>query len=446
MGRIENEDVKMKKILILSYHFPPMNVIASQRALGYANHFKKFGLDPTVLTFDWNKTIQNQYCSKRDFDKRIIYENYENYKVIRIPVIQSFWFKIFNFFSKLKMNKLMVLLSWAIGGLDSNYELYNFRLSELRFLSKNCQNYDLAISIFSPHFHARNLYKIHRFSNLPYIIDHRDLWSNRILHKYYHPKFKMKVQDYFISYYWKKWEHKSMLSIITSSPWADKLEEIVSKPVLVITNGFDPKELDGIRKVEKKENDLSIVHVGSIYSQQKLEVFLEGLRDFVLKNKRLNIHVYFIGAERSNSKSGVYSFEQDIRSRIDRYLSCENYTITERVERKDALEWMANADVLYFPSFPDTPGTYSGKIFEYLMVGKPILMVPNDNDVCSSLIMETMAGNICSSPSEVTEFFERFVTDNKAVSSQIRNHNKIDFYTRENQTRILANEILKRLN
>jgi len=67
---MSEDNTNMKKILILSYHFPPMNVIASQRALGYANNFKKFGFEPTIVTYDWTKKAEDQYCLQPEYDDR----------------------------------------------------------------------------------------------------------------------------------------------------------------------------------------------------------------------------------------------------------------------------------------------------------------------------------------------------------------------------------------
>src|SRR5687768_6104456 len=43
----------MTTILIVSYFFPPCNIVAAQRIKSFADNFKKFGLYPVIVTRHW---------------------------------------------------------------------------------------------------------------------------------------------------------------------------------------------------------------------------------------------------------------------------------------------------------------------------------------------------------------------------------------------------------
>jgi ATP-dependent Lon protease len=45
--------------------------------------------------------------------------------------------------------------------------------------------------------------------NLPYILDYRDLWNNRIININYRPNITEKIQDDVSAYWWKKWSKKA---------------------------------------------------------------------------------------------------------------------------------------------------------------------------------------------------------------------------------------------
>ena len=47
----------MKKVIIISYFYPPCNLTASQRAYNWGRYFKEFGYDPIIITRKWDHTI-----------------------------------------------------------------------------------------------------------------------------------------------------------------------------------------------------------------------------------------------------------------------------------------------------------------------------------------------------------------------------------------------------
>lgn len=49
----------MKKVLIISYFFPPCNLTASQRSMGWARYLREQGWDPIVVTRNWEQHISH---------------------------------------------------------------------------------------------------------------------------------------------------------------------------------------------------------------------------------------------------------------------------------------------------------------------------------------------------------------------------------------------------
>ncbi|MFM7666825.1 MAG: glycosyl transferase family 1, partial [Bacteroidota bacterium] len=43
----------MKKVLIISYFFPPCNLTASNRIAGWKKHLPEFGIYPIIVTRNW---------------------------------------------------------------------------------------------------------------------------------------------------------------------------------------------------------------------------------------------------------------------------------------------------------------------------------------------------------------------------------------------------------
>lgn len=225
---MDKGSANMKKILILSYHFPPMNVIASQRALGYANHFKKFGFEPTVVTFQWEKEFSEQFCEKNNFDERTEKENNGLYNLVKLPLFRSKRVKTLSIIEKSFFGRIGVLISWLFGELDTSAHLLNYKIVEKYFLKGHLKDhkYDYILGVFSPHFNLSNAAWAGKKYNIPYTLDFRDLWDNRIIRTNYNPNLTEKIQDKIYGYYWKRWIRKSNFYSITSQPWLEKLETI----------------------------------------------------------------------------------------------------------------------------------------------------------------------------------------------------------------------------
>ena len=73
----------------------------------------------------------------------------------------------------------------------------------------------------------------------------------------------------------------------------------------------------------------------------------------------------------------------------------KNCFFIDKVSQKESVEMMRTADInLLIQPFVGRKGVYTGKIFDYLSVQKPILAVIDKEDVAADLIKETNAGYI----------------------------------------------------
>ena len=66
----------MKKVLFLSFYFPPRNRISSYRSSGFCRHLRKFNWKPTVICEDWP-------IGAPDYDESLL-DGLENLDVHRI--------------------------------------------------------------------------------------------------------------------------------------------------------------------------------------------------------------------------------------------------------------------------------------------------------------------------------------------------------------------------
>lgn len=428
----------MKKILILSYHFAPLNVIASKRAVGFARYLKSYGFEPTVLTFDWNKTFEEQYCDIEDFDKLIKREETPDFKVVRIPVIRKKRLLDIERKEGTRLYSLWALICRLSGNLDIKPRLISFGLSEKYYLENyiNKGDFDVVMGIYSPHFHLRNIWHLHQKLALPYVLDFRDLWNNKYLGQDLLKSKSEKLETRLTSFYWKKWcTHAAFLSTV-SGPLAMALNNITGKNTLVFTNGFDAESI--LEQPKRKESDeFVIAHTGTIYPEnQRIDIILDGVKSFQQNYPEANIRLKFIGLKKD--KEQVNS----LIKKMEQAYSDINMEITGRLPYEEALRIQQQADLLIFPTNPVVPGMVSGKIYEYLISGTPILAAPHDTGAVKQLLTETGSGVCVNTAAEVGEMIDKiyhkdlvFEPDSEAVKQ----------YSRKFQTGRLADELTNNL-
>lgn len=165
--------------------------------------------------------------------------------------------------------------------------------------------------------------------------------------------------------------------VTVSEPMAETLRARHRKPAIVVLNGFDaaerPQPADGSRD---QDHALHIVYTGLIYP---------GRRD----PAALFAAVTSLGALGGQVKMTFYG--QDLRgvtAAAERYGVAANVHVCSAIPYRESLAVQRRADVLLLLLWndPREAGVYTGKLFEYVGAGRPILAVGSDAGVAADLI------------------------------------------------------------
>lgn len=406
------------KILLLSYHFPELNVIASQRAAAFAKHLPTMGHEVTVITLDWEVLAPNVHGVVQGEGFRQATYGAATVHYLKTPkAIEDTW-----------PGKMGIIRNWAQGNFEGNagkayYALFRNHMRSLLQREKH----DLLMGVFSPHHHLKLCYELHQEFGISYHLDFRDLWSNRIAMEGYSPSPVEKVQDAFIRKHWKKWLDSAERFSITSEPWRNYLNQFTSTEGVVVRNGFEPDEFEEVPPVAFDR--FTVAYTGSIYLSQRLELFLEGFALFCEKHP--TAQVLFLGSEVASKGGDPTARHTDLHALVSAYLDEQNFTITPRQPREQALGTMLGANVLLFCAIAELSGWYSGKFLEYLGSGTPILLCPPDHDVLIEAISQTKSGFIASTPKDVVSQLNRI----KDGDIPQQDENAVKAYSREAQIR-----------
>jgi len=429
----------VKKVLIISYYYPPNNNIPSWRPYSWANYFSgedHGNAEVHVISRYWDgseKKWEDQVNPSPQQRNHI--HHYSPTHAAHYLVTHSTLKKILKAAGKfLLLNKAIYFLSNLFGFHHIEVDTYfSFR----KYIQKTFpKGYFDTVLVTSPPLNVLRLgYQLKRhFPTAFFVADFRDLWDIDELKTDYTPGPKARFYNSLFKRSIRKWLKRYDLVTGVSLPLVKKITALNKNiPFEVITNGFETALL---REQSKEQLPaFTIASIGSIYPIQNMQALTEGIIGFASQNNfSRDIVVQFVGAKATNGGIG-HAFGGRLPEGM--------LSVTDRVDRSEALKLLKSANVLVYPVCMGYQGIYSGKMFEYLASGNNILIAPGDNDVLDELLKETKAGVSKNTGEEVTLQLQQWYDEWKSKGFVSYNGlpEKIDNYSRENQAAKLSRAI-----
>lgn len=379
----------MKKVLIITYYWPPSGGAGVQRWLKFVKYLPQLGYEPHVYTPSNPEAPAQDASLQKDVPKEAI--------IIKRPILEPYTF--YKKFTGKKGNVNAGFLSedkdsrqkfteklsiWIRGNLFIPDARVFWVRPSVKFLKSYIQenNIDIVVSSGPPHSMHLIAMKLQQQLGIKWIADFRDPWTNIDFYK-----------DLMLSEWADKKHHRLEKEVLQKADEvitigktiAQELEEIRGKKVSVITNGFDND--DFTTTALKDDNSFSIIHIGSINSDRNHKIFWSGIRELVDENENFakKLKLKFIGKLDYSVIEDMESFQLKDKTEIISY-----------IPHNEAVNNLSAADLLYLPlnNTPNAKGILSGKFFEYLAVGKPILGIGHPNGDAAEIMNETQAGAI----------------------------------------------------
>ncbi|MBA1420214.1 MAG: hypothetical protein FAF03_04955 [Epsilonproteobacteria bacterium] len=347
-----------KNILIISIYYPPIQSIASNRIYSFAKYLDKEKYNIFVLTLDSQKEYSN------DLD---------GVSVIRVK--NDIFFKPFIFTKR--THKLIhytkVLYNRVINYFfEDSYRGWVKKSLEIipNIIEKN--SIDIMLSSYAPTSpHTVALQTKKRFPHLRWIVDMRDEMSQN-------PFINRRMKKKYIQLESEIFNYADALTTV-SKPILDEFKMLSNEKELLfreIRNGYDFE----IKDSNYRNEVFTIAYVGNFYGDRNPNIFLQALNSLVDKRKRKIVKVKFVGV-----KTHFY-LPSSLVNAVDVIPSVEHGKAIEIMRQSDAL-------LLIHPT-NGRKGVFTGKLFEYLAVMKPIIALIDEDDVAAQLIKEVNAGVI----------------------------------------------------
>jgi glycosyltransferase involved in cell wall biosynthesis len=216
---------------------------------------------------------------------------------------------------------------------------------------------------------------VHRVTGLPWVADFRDPWtleSGPEGSPYRPPRSAQAALERRVV------AEASYLTVACDSIELLDLRSTDPRRVL-ITNGVDPDDLVGGAASEPVPERFRLSYVGSLYGERDGAPVWAALRDLVARGS--------VDPERFELR--IVGNAQLDRSKLDSIPV--PVTMTGHVDHQQAVREIRSASALLF-SQPRSYRGSSGKIYEYLASGRPILCVAGPENLAFRLVEELGAG------------------------------------------------------
>ncbi|HEY5748668.1 MAG TPA: glycosyl transferase [Chryseolinea sp.] len=381
-----------KKVLIITYYWPPSGGSGVQRWLKFVKYLPGLGWTPYVFT------PENPSFDIRD--ESLAANIPKQAEVIRFPIWEPYdaFFKLSSLLGKKKSAKPTDLVSgkkmstfqkvstWIRGNLLIPDPRVFWVRPSVKFLDGFLREKQITTIVTTGPPHSMHLigYRLKkRNPALRWIADFRDPWSEWGLQE------SLKVGPRALNQH-RKWEGRvlKLADIVTTiTPfYVRRFEALSGRPVNLLTNGYDEDDFASL--TIRRPDKFVIRHAGIVNEKCDPRPFMRAVEDIAKRDPEFRAHVVvdFVGEVHPQFRAFVMASE--ILSSLTIF--------TPSVPHKVLIGKYGDAALLLLvlTGYKDAEGYMPGKLFEYLATGLPIIATgPEDGDA-AHLLNETGAGDM----------------------------------------------------
>lgn len=402
-----------KKLLIITYYWPPAGGPGVQRWLKFVKYLPDFNVQPIVYIPEnptypiIDRGLESEVSEKAVILKHKIFEPYglasffgkNKTKKISSGIIPN----------QKKQSFLEKTLLWVRGNIFIPDARFLWVKPSVKYLKKYLQenNIDTIVTSGPPHsLHLIGL-QLKQELGVTWLADFRDPWTTIGYHK------ALKLSSYAETKH-KALEHQVLntadIIIVTSKTTKTEFEAITSKPIAVITNGYD------VEQVIKQPLDekFTVAHIGSFLSERNPRILWKALKELTKE------HVDF-AADFQLKLLGAVS--QEVLDTIAEFKLNDFVLNLGYVSHQEAVAHQRKSQVLLLIEIDseDTKSIIPGKVFEYMVSERPIIAIgPEDSDF-AEIITSTNTGVFFTydEKEKLKELLLKYYQDYKAINLKV---------------------------
>lgn len=366
-----------KKVLIITYYWPPSGGIGVLRCLKIAKYLRQYDWEPIIYTAKDAHYPSIDHSNEKDIPKNCtilkqkIWEPYHIYKFITGKEKDA------------NVNDVLISMNEKAGiahklsvWIRSNFFIPDARALWIRpsvkFLSAylEANHVDAIFSCGPPHTNTRIATLLKKKFNIPYLADFQDPWTQ---------------VDYFKQLRLTRWGLKKHQRLeqeafaaadamtIVSEFWKKDIESIGARKVQVLYWGYDPDDFKNLKP--SIDHKFTLSHIGIMGHDRNPKVLFQVIHDLIneIPGFQSDFELRLLGQVDISVKKAFTSFGIE-----------KNINFLGSVPRKKALEVTCNSNLLLLllNQQENAQGRVPGKFFEYLAAQRPIIVLgPTDGDV-----------------------------------------------------------------
>ena len=421
----------MKKVLIITYYWPPAGGPGVQRWLKFVKYLPDFGIEPII------------YCPENPnypiLDPSLVSDVSSDLTVLKKPINEPYkWAQLVSKSKTASLSKGLIanqkkqsILEKLLLFIRGNFFIPDARVSWVRpsmsFLSDYITEHhiDAIITTGPPHsLHLIGL-QLKQKHKIKWLADFRDPWTQIGYHK------KLKLSSF------AQKKHKKLESIVLQS--ADELLvtslktkkiflELSNRPITVLTNGFD----FDITNDSTLDSKFTVSHIGSLLEGRNPDILWMVFSDLIKESEDFAaaFQLNLIGSVSEEVMSAICSFG------LESYVCNIGY-----IPHKDVLEYQKKSQILLLieENSKETEYIIPGKLFEYMASKRPIIAIgPAASDI-EKILNKTRSGtyfrygDTAALRTLLVQHFEAYKIQELKVDSK-----GLDAYSRKSLTQQLA--------
>lgn len=419
-----------KRVLIITYYWPPSGGSGVQRWLKFAKYLPEAGWEPVIFTpenpdFDLkDATLEKEISKDLEVIKFPIWEPYQ--------LLDKLRGKKESHPGRLLEQKEQSFIEKAAIWLRANFLVPDPRIfwvkPSVKFLTELIESGQFQAIITTGPPHSMHLIgrELKRKTGVFWLADFRDPWSQ------WEFLDKLPMQNR-VRQQHRRMEQEVLLEadvVTTISPtFQQDLAELANRKISLLTNGFDPKDIPlGFSAREKRGGSLHLVYTGIIDSIRNPMPLLKAMREEFSKEIG-EVKFTFVG------KVSEYVKEQIA---LDSWLSSHVH-FAGYVSHQEVFGYYEKADALalILTNTKNAKGNIPGKLFEYIATTLPILALGDPEGDSGKILLASGAGKVLAHTDHVAiqvslrKLFERSGKTDPAIG--------VDQYSRKNLSIQLAN-------
>ena len=363
----------ISKVLIITYYWPPSGGAGVQRWLRFSKYLPRFEWEPVILTVD------PSYAAYPVTDDSLLSGLPSSVKIYKTPAT--------DFFSIYKKNKSKIpsagfansaentLLGKLMRFVRGNFFIPDPRRGWNKYAFKKAsaiiesEGISHIITTSPPHSTQLIGLKLRKkYPGIKWIADLRDPWTDIYYYsQFYHTFIAREIDRGYEKKVLKEADCVITVGKSLKSHYSQMIPGIDNK-IEVITNGYDEDDFEGY--VSTETTKFTISYIGTLSDSYPIAGFLDALK--MPDEDSSNFHLKFVGTTSPKQK-------ELILSKIEK----SSVEFVPYVDHNKAITYIYNSDLLLLiiPDHKSNKSIITGKVFEYIASGKPIICLgPVDGD------------------------------------------------------------------